>query len=262
MKYKVTPKSLILSLLEVIPEEIVRIKFLVFAGELFGFTGNTIRVTTTRLIREGYIENDARGRYRITADYSPLINSIRSWKLGESRLVPWDGAWVCCYIPLLPTRSKEKTIKALDLFGFKQGMPKFWIRPQNLALGFEELKSILFKLGINENARLFISQKFDDAVIEQWRGFLWPIDKISEAQKSMTEKLRSSGSHIGGLPLVNALTETYLLGNEAIRLLHTDPLLPKEMMSNDHRLRLTKAMLKYNDIGKEVWAVKIREINL
>ncbi len=262
INYNITPKSFVLSLLEALPGQTTQVKFLIFAGKLFGFTENTIRVTITRLIREGYIENDSRGCYRISKDYSPLINSVRGWELGESRLVPWDGSWICCYIPKLPTRSKEKTVKILNLFGFKEGLSKFWVRPQNLKLGFNEVKSIMIKLGINENAHFFSSQKFDKEVSEKWRQFLWPIEQIAMAQDRQTEKLKQSGNQIMNLPLDQALIETYLVGNEAIRLLHTDPLLPEEMISKEHRLQLTRAMLKYNDIGKEVWEKKIRELDL
>ncbi len=262
VNYNITPKSLILSLLEALPGQSTQVKFLVFSGKLFGFTDNTIRVTITRLIREGYIESDVRGCYRISKDYSPLIKSIRGWELGESRLVPWDGSWICCYIPKLPTRSKEKTVKILNFFSLKEGMPKIWVRPQNLKLEFEEVRSIMIKLGITENATFFSSQKFDKEVSKKWRLFLWPIDHIAEAQDHQAEKLRQSGQQIHHLPLDQALIETYLVGNEAIRLLHTDPLLPEEMMTKDHRLRLTRAMLKYNEIGKKVWEEKVREMNL
>ncbi len=88
----------------------------------------------------------------------------------------------------------------------------------------------------------------------------WKIAK--QFQDRQTKKLIESGRQINNLPLDQALIETYLAGNEAIRLLHTDPLLPEEIISREHRVQLTLAMLKYNDIGKDVWGKKIRELDL
>ena len=53
MKYNIKPKNLILSILRVSEQPAVSIKTLVSIGNLFGFTGNTIRVATTRLISGG-----------------------------------------------------------------------------------------------------------------------------------------------------------------------------------------------------------------
>jgi len=237
------------------------IKSLIEIGALFGFTDNSIRVTNARLICDGVVEQDARGQYRISQDFSVVNQYITSWKLGDSRTIPWDGSWIACWLPRNQGRHKLRNQRSLSLLGFQEGMPKFWVRPNNLSMAFDDLKAILFRFGLDEKAELFIAHKFSESLTGQWKLFLWPIEDIIQRQLALEEKLRNSADRIDDLPFRNALVETYRLGSEAIYLLLTDPLLPAEMMSNASRLSLTRTMLEYNVLGKEIWRKRFDDLH-
>ena len=253
MAFKVTPRRVILGLLQVAPKESISIRSLITVGELFGFSDNTIRVTVLRLLRKGTIDSDARGEYRIRHTSPAISRFINGWRLGESRTVPWDGGWIGCFFPKNQNRHKTKNQKVLNLLGFKEGMPKFWVRPNNLSMEFNDLKTVLFHFGLDEKAELFTAHRFSEDLIEKWQQFLWPIRKIRKRQFDLEEKLKESVRRIETLPSDNALVETFLLGSQAIHMLLTDPLLPSQIMPNNSRLALTRTMLEYDAAGKEVW---------
>ena len=178
MNYKITPKSLILSLLHASNNQATPVKTMVLLGDLFGFTGNSIRVTTTRLLREGSIENDERGLYRMSSKSTTVSNFVNSWRMGESRLISWDGSWICCFLPGSPTKVQKQSHRLLWLMGFREGLPAFWVRPHNLVQGIDGLKKTLVRFGIDEKAELFIGNSFDHFISERWKGFLWPSERI------------------------------------------------------------------------------------
>ncbi len=262
MEYKVTPKSLILSILQVAGTRAMPIKALVSSGEVFGFTSNTIRVTTTRLIREGSVESDERGFYYLSKNKNPISNFVDSWRIGEKRLINWDGGWMCCLLPKTKAAQQTKSERALRFTGFKEGLPGLWVRPNNLKLGLSGIRDIIRQMIIQTNAELFIGRQFDEKLIEQWRRFLWPVHELNRSYEKNLEKIRKSTKQIKTMPFENALVESYLTGSEAVHCLVTDPLLPDEMMPVKYRKALTRAMLTYDDIGKKIWVRKFEGLQL
>jgi len=261
MKNDITPKSLILGLLQASRAGQVSVKSLISVGEMFGFTGNTIRVTATRLIREGKLESDERGLYRLSDQIDPFSKFVESWRTGENRLVPWDGSWMCYLTPPITARLQAKNKKTLHRPGFRKGRLNLWVRPNNLKIGIHGIGKIITQLGIIEKGELFVGRDFDEKLIEQWKKYLWPIEELAKAQQDCVKKISKSAERIFKMPLNNALVESYLMGHEAIILLITDPLLPKELMDSTHRIALTQAMLEYDVLGKIIWRDRFSEID-
>lgn len=257
MKYKITPKSLILSMLLVMNKFSAPIKILVEIGEIFGFTSNTMRVTTARLIREGKIESDERGLYRLGDTSTPISEFIMSWKMGEKRLIPWDGTWNCCLLTPTSAQARVANKKALDHLGFIEGMPNFWIRPNNLKMGISGIRTMAQRFGVHERSVFYTAHDFEPALEDQWQQYLWPVENLMQSQRLITKKLKKSQTQLKKYPSKNALMECYIMGSEAVHLLVTDPLLPEEIMPCKPRIQLTEVMLKYNELGKEIWMNQI-----
>lgn len=262
MKYNITPKSLVLSILRKSEQNAVPIKALVSIGDLFGFTGNTIRVTTTRLIRDGKIESDERGLYHLTASADPVSRYIDTWRDGEERLVSWDGTWICCLTPKLPVGRQARNKKALGFLGFKQGLPGLWVRPNNLRLELCKIIKILRRFGLEKDVELFKASEFGEKLDEQWRRYIWPLDELKKTGEEIREKIARSKNRLKSMPLENAVVEAYLVGSEAVHRLIMDPLLPGELLDASVRIKLTEAMLEYDDLGKRVWAKKFEDIQI
>ncbi len=257
MKYNITPKSLILSILLVMNNFSAPIKILVEIGEIFGFTSNTMRVTTARLIREGKIESDERGLYRLGDKSTPISEFIMSWKTGENRLIPWDGTWNCCLLTPATAQARVSNKKSLDHLGFMESLPNFWIRPNNLRIGISGIRKMAQRFRVHEKSVFYTSHEFEPAIEEQWQRYLWPVEELMQSQRLLTEKLKKSQTQLKNYPSKNALMECYINGSEAVHQLITDPLLPEEIMPCRHRIQLTKIMLEYNELGKEIWMNQI-----
>ncbi|MBI9074902.1 MAG: hypothetical protein JEZ02_05760 [Desulfatibacillum sp.] len=253
MTWKITPKILIVSILHVSDNKAMPIKNMIDIGRLFGFTGNTIRVTTTRLVRDGRLESDERGLYRIKDMDTPISRYVNAWKQGEKRMLDWDGSWICCLTPPASAGRRKQNAKALTLPGFREGLPNFWVRPNNLTMGLSDLKKLLVHQGLDPKAELFAGKEFHERLTQHWTEFLWPVGELIQNMEEALDRIAKSKARIHSLPADNALTESYLVGTETVHVLVKDPLLPREMMSPQYRIDLAQAMLEYNEIGKSIW---------
>ncbi len=262
MKFQITPKILILSILQVADRQTIPVKLLVAVGKIFGFTGNTIRVTITRLIREGRIENDERGLYRLSDGVSPFSRYLESWRLGEQRVKPWDGRWIVYYGQGNTRKNQKKKNEKLKIAGFKTGWGDLYVRPNNLNIEIHRLKELVSHLTENTDPFLFVGSEFETGVTREWQKNFWPVDELIRAQTACLEKLEKSSARLEGLSSEAALMESYLLGSEAVHLLVNDPLLPEEMMPSCHRIALTRMMLAYDTLGKAVWKKQFMDLDI
>ena len=80
-----TAKRLILSLLAAPSLSQVEIGRLVSWGALFDIDSATMRVTASRLLRQGLLDSPARGVYRIGPRGKLLSNTARAWLTAEQR---------------------------------------------------------------------------------------------------------------------------------------------------------------------------------
>ncbi len=262
MNYRISPKSLILSMMLVSDQHTLPIKALVDIGNVFGFSSNTIRVTTTRLIREGRIESDERGLYRLSDQSTPFSRYLDNWRLGEERLKPWDGRWICCLLSTGTKKQKMDAGKRLRLAGFREGYPNLFVRPNNLSLDLGQLRAVLAPPYEEDVLLLFVSGDFETQITDAWRKDLWDIDTITRIQSDCLVKLEKSMTMLGRISIEEALEESYLLGSEAVHLLVNDPLLPQEFMSNQQRSSLTRCMLSYDEVGKSIWTKRFSDLQL
>ena len=262
MEWKITPKILIVSVLHVSGNQAIPIKALIKMGGLFGFTSNAIRVTAARLIRNGRLESDERGFYKLMSTETPISRFVNSWKTGEARIRPWSGRWLCCLMPRVGAGQDKKDAKALMLPGFREGLPRLWIRPDNLEMNSESVKELMVHQGMNEGGELFTADGFSRDLEEGWKNRLWPVDKLIRNYESIQERIKKSMGRLNSLPTENALMESYLVGTEVIHVLVTDPLLPEEMMPSSYRTALAAAMHEYNEMGKKVWMEAFEDLKM
>lgn len=260
MNNQITPKSLVLSILQASNNCAMQINILVSIGKIFGFTGNTIRVTTTRLIREGTIESDERGLYHLSNKGSEVSRIIEWWRDSEARMKRWNGEWLCFLTANKKVKRKQED--EFGLFGFKEGLPNLWVRPDNLTIENKEVSFHLSQIGKMKEAEMFVAHQFESKRVERWQIDLWPIESIIKRLKDFVPKIEKSADRIQKMPLENALVESFLIGSEAIRLLITDPLLPEEIMDTSPRIILTEAMKTYDKLGREIWSKRFEEARI
>ena len=262
MSYKITPKNLILSMFHDSNLEQLPIRTLVEVGKIFGFSDNTVRVTMARLVKDNVLERDQRGLYSMTQRIDPYRRILDSWRLGEQRIKPWDGRWLCCHFSLVPPSQKKSVQKISAMAGFVEARPCLWVRPNNLNLELFRLRELFSRVESREPPLVFVAGEFDPQIAKAWRKSLWPVKKILQALEACRDRLEKSKKRLTSGPWKDALVETYLLGSEAVNLLITDPLLPDEIMDGSQRIWLTQSMLEYDALGKNIWEERFVDLHI
>ena len=249
-----TPKSLVLDLMRVAYPRVIEVRSFVRLGELFGLTGNAVRVAVTRLFGQGLLERDERGSYRLSEAAAPLSTHVEQWRLGEHRVRPWADEWLAVWLPRGSDRTTRRASRrALSVLGFREGRESFWVRPHNLAQPCAATFDKLDALGLEPDAEAFVAKHLAPATTERWTTTLWPVAELRCAYREAREALEQSECRVESLPIERAAAETFVLGGEAIRVLATDPLLPDEIAPSGERAALTDAMLRYDAVGRRVW---------
>jgi phenylacetic acid degradation operon negative regulatory protein len=249
----VTPKSLLLDLLRVTPRP-VAVRQLVAVGALFGLEANAVRVALTRLVGRGLLASDERGSYRLAAEADPVGSWADGWRLGERRLRPWAGAWLCLWHPRGGERgARARSHRALGRIGFREGRDGMWVRPDNLRARAPAVEAQLRELGLMAGAVLFVGQDMPGDVVAGWVESLWPIEETAGSQRRALRDIERSRARLDRLTGGEALVESFLCGGAAIRALARDPLLPDEIAPGRDRRALGDAMRDYDRRGRAIW---------
>lgn len=256
MAQGVTPRSVVLNLLRVTPQQrSLPIRQLLGLGALFGFNANAMRVAVTRLMAEGLLQSDERGSYRLGPAAAALGAHVEEWRRGEARMRPWQGQWLAVLLPGKTSRGARRgSLRALARLGLREGLPGLWVRPDNLdgplAATFERLRA----LGLEPAAELFVARDFSARLVARFTRALWPLRKLQRGYERALAALERSVAQLPAMARERALVQSFVLGGDAIRVLATDPLLPEAILAGDTRRRLGAVMLRYDALGRGLWA--------
>ncbi|MFT7131465.1 MAG: phenylacetic acid degradation operon negative regulatory protein [Cyclobacteriaceae bacterium] len=249
----VKPANIILDLLRTYAERGTSVANIMATGAMFGFSDNRMRVGLSRLVAKQTIVNFSRGFYRLSKTADPFNTFIERWRLGESRIVPWDHRW------LLVHRSRDaapttnaKSEWVLANHGFREAIKDCWIRPDNIALGLDELEHQLHHLGLEHEAMLASAAKLKPRWQHRWLTQVAP-EQLIKRYQAMSRRLTLSLAELPNLTRAAAMKSSFQLGGQGIEMLATDPLLPAEMLDTEPRVSLTQLMLDYDLIGREIW---------
>ena len=255
MPHRVTPKNLVLDLFRVAPEASpAPIASLVELGALFGFGASTMRATVSRLTSAGLLESDARGWYRPAPTTDPFRAAIESWREGEARLRPWAGDWLALEMESHGSRTEQRRAeRGLRHMGFRPGLARLWLRPDNLAPSRPKLMAQLEALGTTRLEELVTVRDVSTRRVARWCDELWDVCGLEAAYRSCTREIETRVQRIDALPPERALVETFVYGGHAIRILALDPLLPAELVDTELRRTLHERMVEYDRVGRARW---------
>lgn len=249
------PKQLILNLMLAAEANTLSSREAVAACALFGIRENSVRVTLVRLGSEGLIEAAGRGTYRLGPQATELADELAGWRDSAARVTEWSGAWIMAGTGALG-RSDRAALRirerALALLGFCELEPTLYVRPANLAGGTESVRERLHRLGLEAEAAVFtatdLGRARDDKARQLWQGAA-----LNKGYRSMQKKLETWLQHAHALEADAAARECYLLGNEAIKKLVFDPLLPAPLVDTEARRSFIDSVLKFDAIGHQIW---------
>lgn len=255
MKMLPTPKNLILNLLLAAGGEPLSASDAVASCQLFGIRENSVRVALVRLNTAGLIESVGRGAYRLGPQAATLAADVASWRHAEQRVCEWDGGWLMVSTAGL-RRSDRAALRlrerALALAGFQTLAPELHIRPDNLVGHAEGARRRLAQLGLDADAHVFVARDLAPELDQRARQ-LWADKQLDQSYARTRQKLDAWLQGADRLDLETAARESYVLGNEAIRQLVFDPLLPHPLVDVEARHGFLQAVIDFDATGHRIW---------
>jgi phenylacetic acid degradation operon negative regulatory protein len=222
---------------------------------LFRIRENSVRVALVRLAADGLIESAGRGAYRLGPRAAVLADDVATWRSAEDRVRDWTGGWIVAHVGALGRSNRVKLRardRALAMLGLRQLERGLHVRPDNLAGGVEEVRSRLNRLGLDADAAVFVATDFD-AQREARARRLWDGEALTQTYRSTRLELERWQAQVESLDNETAAREAYLLGNDAIRLLVFDPLLPEPLVDVKERRALAAAVRSHDQVGRTLW---------
>lgn len=249
-----SPRRLILDLLDADPQAMASSRRLLLAGGIFNFSNNQMRVALSRLVSDGLLVNSARGQYQLSTRGDALRTEIQRWRDRESQLVVWDGDWLavaCGNLAAEGSTQFRQQQRVLSLRGLRRWRPGIWVRPNNLRGGMEQLLNDLQALGLDAIQGSFLIRDADSNCEQELRG-LWDDLALNQAYRKRLAQLTAAHQRLTA-PRPALLAETIEIGSDTVRFLLLDPLLPEGMTRDCQRRALVDAMVSYDRRGRELW---------
>jgi phenylacetic acid degradation operon negative regulatory protein len=257
------PKQLILNLLLAADKNTLSSREAVGSCKLFGIRENNVRVALVRLSANGLVEAAARGSYRLGPKAAALAEDIAQWRHAEQRVCDWQGAWLVVSTGGL-SRSDRVAMRAreraLAMSGFRVLDRHLYVRPDNLLGSADSARERLFKLGLDATAPVFSAQGLD-ATREHAARKLWNGEVLNASYRQTRLKLQAWQLKADLLDLETAARECFLLGNDAIRQLVYDPLLPEPLADAAERRAFTAAVQHFDEVGHGIWKRLLHQIS-
>jgi phenylacetic acid degradation operon negative regulatory protein len=247
------PRQLILKVLQGAEGAPLSARQAVASCALFGIRENSVRVALVRLAAAGMIEAAGRGTYRLGPNAVKLADEVRTWRTAETRVRRWNGAWIavqCGAVGRSDRAALRQRDRAHQLLGFREFERDFFVRPDNLAGGVSAVRDRLRKLGVD--AAVFVAREFD-AERDAHARALWNGKALTASYVQTRQRLEKWLAHAPALELEVAARESFLMGNDAIRDLVFDPLLPDPLVDVSERHAFVKTVLRFDAAGHVVW---------
>jgi phenylacetic acid degradation operon negative regulatory protein len=256
------PRQLILKLLLAAHQGELSARAAIASCALFGIRENSVRVALVRLASAGLIEAAARGSYRLGPSGTGLAAEVGTWRSAEQRVCAWRGSWVAVHVGNLG-RSDRAALRARDralaLVGLRELDRGLFLRPDNLVGGVASVRERLHTLGLQEDAAVFLASELEPARDTRART-LWNGKALTRSYRQRRQQLEKWRQRAGKLDPEAAARESFLLGNDAIRQLVFDPLLPDPLVDIGERSAFVAAVLEFDRAGNEIWARLLRPL--
>lgn len=236
---------------------------LVGAAELLGSSGNAMRIALSRLVSSGDVELAGRGRYQLASAALAPVAHVRTFRTGFARRVAWKGGFLGVLTADLPRRHPtlvRRRERALDLVGLRLLRHGVFVRPDNLEGGMAVVAAHLARLGLDEEADV-VGLTLDASrirVVEK----SYDVPRDTARAVALEARIHTLlGRMGGGKTRQRDARESFFLGDEVLRFLARDPLLPESLADPAPRRALAEAMTTLDARGHEVWNAMLDEFD-
>lgn len=249
------PRQLILRLLLGAGGAPLSARDAVRACALFGIAASGVRVALVRLAADGLLEPVQRGTYRLGRRASTLAAEVAAWRGANARVREWAGDWIAVHVGALgrsdraALRGRDRALGLLGLREFERGLH---LRPDNLAGGVDAARERLVRLGLQRDAAVFNASGFDAGRERRVRS-LWDGRALERGYRATRVRLERWLANAPRLDLDTAARESFLLGDEAIRRLVFDPLLPAPLVDERARAEFVETVVGFDAAGQAIW---------
>jgi phenylacetic acid degradation operon negative regulatory protein len=256
------PRQLILRLLLGAGGAPLAARDAVRACALFGIAASGVRVALARLAADGLVEPVERGAYRLGRRAATLAADVAAWRDAGARTRGWSGDWIAVHVGALgrsdraALRRRDRSLGLLGLREFERGLH---LRPDNLAGGVDAARQRLNRLGLERDAAVFRASGFDAARERRARS-LWDGKALARGYRVTGARLERWLANAHRLDLDAAARESFLLGDQAIRQIVFDPLLPTPLVDEQARADFVETVVRFDAAGQAIWKEFLSDI--
>ncbi len=257
------PKHLIVNLLFA-ADEPVSSQVLVAVCRLFGITQNNARVTLARLTSDNMVEVPRRGFYRLGEGAIPLTGALEDWPNHEAQVCDWHNDWIGVFIGALGRTDRtglRRRMRVLNLAGFEELEQGLFVRPNNLKGGVEALRKRLYQLGLESQARVFRLDSFSETE-QQQAVALWDVDALTALYQQECDDMQQWMANADQLTIEEGARQSFVMGDEVLRNIAYDPMLPSELIDTGLRAKRVATMVEYDRVGKSYFYKLYRDLKL
>lgn len=231
------------------------------AAEVLSLSPNAMRIALSRLTARGDIVTRKRGTYALSNERGQAFAHVRRYRSGFATRVPWRGQYFGVLTADLPRRDAtllRRRLNALDLAGFRALPHGLFARPDNLAGGRDALHEHLSQLGLDPRAELIgvTLTPTQSAVLQrQYR-----VEADALRCRTLATKVEALLARMKHRAPRQVAAPSFFLGDEVLRFLARDPLLPESWASPAPRKRLADLMSRLDEHGRAVWRSLLEEV--
>jgi phenylacetic acid degradation operon negative regulatory protein len=218
----------------------VRLRALVALMECFDIPEATVRVTVTRMRKEGWLDSRREGRetvYALSGTAWELLDEGRA-RIFQRARGPWDGQWhmIVYSVPETERTLREQLRKKLAWFGFGPLSSAIWLSPH------DRTDQVLHAFADAPAVQLdtFRSRSKGLEADRDIAGRAWELEKLNRDYAELLEiyRPRLTEYRAGALQGPAALTERMQLIHDYRLFPFRDPDLPPELLPTGWHGRL------------------------
>jgi phenylacetic acid degradation operon negative regulatory protein len=227
---------------------------------LFAIPENGVRVALARLAATGFIEPVGRGTYRLGRNASNLAADVATWREAKHRARNWTGSWIAVHVGALGRSDRvamRTRLRALGMLGMRELDRGLFLRPDNLVGGVAAVRERLARLGLERDAAVFGVRNLDPARERRARA-LWDGKALVRGYRASRLRLERWIANADRLDPDAAARESFHLGNDAIRQLVFDPLLPPPLVDDEARSMFIDTVVRFDAAGRAIWKKFLR----
>lgn len=227
---------------------------LVGAAEVLGLSPNAMRVALSRLQAGDEVVSPRRGAWQLSAARREPFAHVQRYRSGFAERVRWRGGFVGVLTADLPRRNValvRRREHALELAGLRPLRHGLFVRPDNLKGGRAAVHAHLLRLGLDADAEVLgvsLDAQQQAAVLRAWA-----VGADATRARALTREVERLLAALDAQPLRKAAAATFWLGDEVLRFLARDPLLPEALADPAPRRALADAMAALDRAGRAAW---------